>query len=134
MRAKPLVILLAVIAASCSTAPKQKSEAPVKHAERVRIVQYDSVTRPPTANMEIFDLTRSDHNPIRPYKIIALLTCEGAVQEEPEMLNAIAYRARRLGADCLIIRPPDRTYSLWSTFGERRLFSAQGAVYDDSSK
>ena len=55
---------------------------------------YDSSPRPKTAHLDVYD-TKA---PERPYKVIALLTCEGAPKEEAAMTTAILYRARMMGA------------------------------------
>ncbi|MGD1086272.1 MAG: hypothetical protein ABSA47_16170 [Verrucomicrobiota bacterium] len=133
MKITILSILLVMIAASCSTTPKDESGKPVVHANRVKIVMYDSKERTRSTSTEVFDLSRGGKAPIRPYKVIALLTCEGTVNEETDMLNAIIYRARQLGADGLVIRPPARTFGLlWTDLGERRLFSGQAIVWLDA--
>ncbi len=59
---------------------------------------YDSSPRPKTAHLDVYD-TKA---PERPYKVIALLTCEGAPKEEAAMTTAILYRARMMGADAVM--------------------------------
>ena len=59
---------------------------------------YDTTTRTKTTHLDIYDTKP----PERPYKVIALLTCEGAPKEEVVMTRAIFYRARMLGADAML--------------------------------
>ncbi len=65
--------------------------------KRVQFVAYDSVTRPMTASVEVFETP-----PARKHKQIALITCEGAYHEEAVMTKAILFKARQLGADAVV--------------------------------
>ena len=125
-------ILLAMIAASCAT-PTDESGNPVKHADRVKVFMYDSKPRGRSTSVDVLDLSRGGTEPGRPYKVIAVLTCEGADYEEPEMLSAIKYRARQLGAEAVIIRPPDNSYGLWTALSKRMVFRGQAIVYADAA-
>jgi hypothetical protein len=64
----------------------------------VQILMYDTTSRPATEHLDVCGSTP----PQRPYKVIALLTCEGAVDQEVVMTTAIYYRARQLGADAVM--------------------------------
>src|SRR5438445_1040255 len=94
----------------CSTTPQEQgAEKPPKHARRVQVVIYDSTNRLKTSHLDIYDgrpglpaLAGRSRLPQKPYKEIALLTCEGAPKEEAEMTTAILYRARMLGADAVM--------------------------------
>jgi len=92
-------LVLALVVAGCGTTPKeQDTEKPPRHAKRVQVAVYDSTERPKTAHLEVYDTKP----PQRPYKVIALLTCEGAPKEEAAMTTAILYRARMMGADAVM--------------------------------
>ena len=99
-----LSVALAVVAIlnqGCATGPgpqQQGVETPPQHAKRVQVVMYDPTTRPESKNLDIYDTKEPD----RPYKVIALLTCEGAPKEEAPMTAAIFYRARKMGADAVL--------------------------------
>ena len=136
MKPRLQLLVIALILSACSTAPKQAADQPIKHADRVKVATYDSSPRPASARLDVYDLSRdAQANPApKAHKVIALLTCEGGAQEEAEMMNAIMYRARQLGADGVVILPPDRTYGLWSALGERRIFSAKAIVYSETSR
>ena len=88
---------------------------------------YDKTPRPPKEKIEVYDAKL----PGKPYKEIASLTCEGAPREEAVMMEAILYRARHLGADGVIIQPPDRMAE-WNGLGigHRRVFRASAILYD----
>ena len=93
-------IFAALLVAGCETATQQSSsEKPVKHAGRLKAALYDSSSRSATTQLDVYD---SEQKFQRAHKIIALLTCEGAAQEEGEMVNAINYRARQIGASGVI--------------------------------
>jgi hypothetical protein len=101
MKIRTLLTSLALIlvVTNCATTPKQNSaDAPPKHAKRVQVAIYDSTARPATAHLDVYDTKP----PERPYKVIALLTCEGAPKEEAAMTTAIFYRAQMMGADAVM--------------------------------
>ena len=130
-------LLAALLSSGCATTSQEGAERPVKHAERVKILMYDSESRRPTTHLDIYDSSRpadQTSQVIRAHKVIAKLMCEGAADEEPEMVNAINYRARRIGANGVVILPPDRTGSIWSAFGSRRMFRANAIVYTEGAK
>jgi hypothetical protein len=87
------LLALTLVIAGCATTSQQEVETPPKHAKRVQVAVYDSTTRPKTAHMDVYDMKP----PQRPYKSIALLTCEGTPKEEAAMTTAILYRARMMG-------------------------------------
>jgi hypothetical protein len=132
-------LVLALVASGCATTPQQQGvEAPPKHANRVQVAIYDSSPRPKTAQLDVYDTKL----PQRPYKAIALLTCEGAPKEEAVMTTAIFYRARMLGADAVMSEPTSFTqegggFILGSNGGfgggtsTRCVFRAIAIVYTD---
>lgn len=100
------------------------------HAKRVQILVYDSTQRPKAANFDIYE----SKPPQKPYKVIALLTCEGAPKEEAAMMTAIFYRARLLGADAVM--STDTAYTRDTQGGilagasTRCVFRAKAIVYE----
>jgi hypothetical protein len=128
-----MALLISLIVAGCASDSSRQKESDqkaaarkLKLAARVRIVIYDSSPRAESDRLDIFDETR----PIqRPYKDIALLTCEGTPGEEAEMTQAIIDHARRLGANAVVILPPSR-----SGWGDRRVFRVKAVVDDTSAK
>ena|SRR5437762_5722227 len=97
-------LLIALFAASCATTEpepwQQEANNPPKHAARVKIVMYDSSPRDKRERINVITDSRTIQ---RRFKEIALLTCEGALHEEPEMTEANIYRARMLCTDAVII-------------------------------
>jgi len=72
--------------------------------------------------------------PTRPFKVIALLTCEGARDEEAVMTNAIHYRAKLMGADAVIagaVSAQDDYNQASGHRGSRRVYRARAVVYED---
>ena len=98
MKSKNLLMSLAaaLAAAGCATTPSgQNDEQPPPKANRVQVLMYDTTPRPKTRQLDYCGAIP----PRKPYKVIALLTCEGAVDQEVVMTTAIYYRARQIGAD-----------------------------------
>ena len=87
---------------------------------------YDSSPRIPTTNLDVCDSATQ-----RPHKVIALLTCEGAVNQEVVMTRAIFYRARQIGADAVtnagtITTQSETTVNVAQTFGQQIMMNAVG--------
>jgi uncharacterized protein YceK len=132
MKSKKLLMSLAValIMAGCSTTPEQsRPETKPPKADRVQVLMYDTTPRTKTTHLDLYDTKP----PERPHKVIALLTCEGAVDQEVVMTTAILYRARQIGADAVV--KVDTIYSqqggLLSGSTTRCLFRAKAIVYAD---
>lgn len=132
----PLVLLASGLV-GCSTV-QPTPEKPPEHAQRVQVLAYDTIHRPPTAHLDIYDVKA----PTRTFKVIALMTCEGAAKEEVVMTKAMFYRARMLGADGVV--PADSTMTTQGTFnvvtprggvggggGTRAVFRLRAIVYED---
>ena len=101
MKSKILLLSLAAAfaVAGCASIPsKQSHEKPPPKANRVQILVYDTAPRPKTTHLDVL----GKNLPQRPYKVTALLTCEGGVDQEVVMTTAIYYRARQLGADAVM--------------------------------
>ena len=98
--------------------------------KRVQFVQYDHTVRPPTKEIEVLDAL-----PTRKYKVIALITCEGAYHEEVVMTKAINFQARQLGADAVIILNANTAQTGSGSMygghvGGRALFKANAIVFE----
>jgi len=141
MKNKKLLMSLAAAfaVAGCANTPSEQSdEKPPDKANRVEVLMYDNTPRPKTARLDVYEL----EPPQRPYKVIALLTCEGAVDQEVVMTKAIFYRARQIGAegvmsagtistqqgDALII---GRGWGFGGGGSTRCVFRARAIVYED---
>ena len=87
-----------LVFAGCSTTPSESHpEKKPPKADRVQVLMYDTAPRLKTSHLDVYDL----QPPEKPYKVIALLTCEGAPDQEAIMTAAIYYRARQLGANAV---------------------------------
>jgi hypothetical protein len=118
MKIRPMIMLCsaATVLSGCGTPdlfrPTEPSAPPISSfddyrgfdynpppkANRVQIMRYDSTYRPSTTELDVF----GQIPPTRPYKVIALLTCEGRLDQEVVMTTAIYYQARQIGADGVI--------------------------------
>ena len=96
------LFLISLFAAGCTTPEpwQQKANNPPEHAGRVKIVMYDTS---PRGKRERIDVITDNRTIQKPFKAIALLTCEGALAEEAVMTEANIYRARMMGADAVVI-------------------------------
>lgn len=81
-----------------SDAPQAAVEKPPRFEDKVEVLIYDDTPRPPTAHLDIYE----DNKPERKYKVIALITCEGAPKDEAPAVTAIFYRARQIGAEAVM--------------------------------
>ena len=91
-----MLIAVALVVAGCSTTPAESgAEKKPPKADRVQVLMYDTTPRPKTTHLDVYDLKP----PEKAYTVIALLTCEGRVDQEVVMSTAIFYRARQIGAD-----------------------------------
>lgn len=91
-------------------------------------VHYDSSLRAPKADIEVF---REGKEPARPTKEIASWVFAGIAADEPKAENAFIVRAKKAGADALIIRPPQNERPEIGVFGmsNHAIFKAVAVVY-----
>jgi hypothetical protein len=139
MKSKNLLILMAatLVFAGCSTTPSESHpEKKPPKADRVQVLMYDTAPRPKTSHLDVYDL----QPPEKSYKVIALLTCEGRVDQEAVMSTAIFYRARQIGADAVIragnVTTQKESFSLGRYGGggiseARCVFNYRAIVYDN---
>ena len=125
-----LAMVLASGCASTSTRSQQGYEQPPPKANRVQIAMYDATMRAPTTSLDYCGF----NPPRRPYKIIAVLTCEGAPNQEAVMTAAIYYRARQIGANAVQDAGTLRTmhmgyYFLYTAPVQRCVFRDYAIVY-----
>ena len=97
-----LLMAVAVVLAGCATDNSKQSqpraEKAPRYANNVKVLMYDSSTRPTTDHLDFYDA----NPPERPYKVIALLTYEANPDEEVVVKTAIYYRARQIGAEAVM--------------------------------
>jgi len=80
---------------------------PCPHYNRLQVAAFYGSGTPPTPKPRTavipFD-TPADVG--RPYRPIGFMSCEGSVGEEGGILKAMLYRAADMGADAIILNPP----------------------------
>jgi hypothetical protein len=99
-----IIFMLAtlLLLVSCSSTPVSTSgEPPVRYARYVKVAIYDSTSRPATDKLTVIRET-----PTRKYHTIATLTIDGTAEKEGELVNALAWKARQMGADSILILTP----------------------------
>ena len=70
----------------------------VRYGRYVQVATYDSTPRPPTIKVNIIK-----ELPNRAHHIIASLTIDGEAENEGKLINALAWKARQIGADSILI-------------------------------
>ncbi len=101
---------------------------------RVKTAIYDTANRAATTRLDVFQV---GEKPARPYHIIALLTADGPAREEGECTQGMLIRARKMGADGLIILEPEApNKSIVFKYGwigpspDDRVFKGSAVIYD----
>jgi hypothetical protein len=102
----------------------------------VKAAVYDTANRTSTTELEVFDEAKKLE---RPHKVIALLTAEGAANEEGDLVNAMMFKARQLGANAVVMLPPDRpnagvVFNNILQPADRRVFRGNAVVFSDIKK
>jgi len=126
-------LLAMALASGCaSTSSLQSQERPPPKANRVQVAMYDATPRAPTTTLDYLGI----NPPRRPYRVIALLTCEGAPDQEAMMTAAICYRARQIGANAVQDAGTIRTmkmgyYYFYAAPNPRCLYRDYAIVYTD---
>ena len=82
------------------------SSRPVRYANGVKVLEYDHTQRAPSPTIQIFD--RFNPAPAH-YVALASLSRMGYLQDESLIDNALTWRARQLGANGIILLPPEQS-------------------------
>ncbi len=90
-----LIIATVLILASCAPVPSVS----------ITVARFDSIERPQTTDIRVYS---SPETVGREYREIALFTARKKASEA-EMIGFMVQKAQELGADGLIILPPDET-------------------------
>jgi hypothetical protein len=118
---------------SCSSTPSTpaSSDPPVSFAGDVKVAIYDTTPRPHTDKLAILA-----ESPSGKCHIIATLTIDGgerSAENEALLINALAWKARQMGADA-IVRLPRLGQRRYGAFGIPRptdwIFRADAIVFD----
>jgi hypothetical protein len=99
MKTKILLLLTVALLAGCHSYDYNGHRS-VRYAGDVRVLVYDQTPRQPAANIQIFD---NLNPPPAKYKVIARLGRDGNRSDETRILGALAWRARQLGANGMIV-------------------------------
>lgn len=93
----------------CNTMPPatvpSAGDPPVRYVQYIKVANYDSSTHPATSKLTIFREV-----PNLKYHTIATLTVSGTADKEGALVNALAWKARQLGADSIIILTPSHPH------------------------
>ena len=118
-----LVCVSALILASCSST----GDKGPRYADSVQMVAYDTVSgRKINPNFQIYE-RESDVK--RPFKVIAMLSRNAKPSDGAKMITAIAWRAQHLGADAMIILPPESTGWEFNAIGRYASFGQGEPIY-----
>jgi len=98
----PTVCLAAIFIAGCASTPDPNE--PPRYGTSVQVVSYDSTPRPFNPDVQVF----SNPNDVqgRPRHPIAQLVRVGWPNDQALIQNALIWRAKSLGADGVILFPP----------------------------
>ena len=92
-----------LIVAGCSSTPPATTsgEQPVRYVQYVKVATFDTTPRSPTSKLNVLR-----EAPIQKYHAIASLTIDGTADKEGNLVNAIAWKARQIGADSILLLAP----------------------------
>lgn len=93
------------------------------------VAQYDSAKRRPTTEINVL---RDGQKPARPYKEISLLTDDGGLGEQGEIEAKFVKKAKRMGADAIILQPLIRSGGEVKGFSwvETYLYKASVVIFE----
>jgi hypothetical protein len=129
MRANLIFLVSVLFFAGCASAPVNSADPAPRYASRIKVAIYDLTPRTPTTSLDVFDAP-----PSRPHKVIALLSHKAEPNDSAAMMNAIAWRARQLGAQGMIVLPPQDTGVRWNNWGMEKgepIYSANAIVFTE---
>lgn len=106
------------LASGCATDPTSAQKTAVPHAGRVQVALYDTTPRPPSTSAP--EISRHDAE-LRGYQPIATLTINGRAVDEGALYNALAARARELGAQAIIRLPTELPYHHYGEYASQRV-------------
>jgi hypothetical protein len=84
----------------CNSTPTTTSGEPsVRYARYVKVAIFDTTPRPATDQ-----LTPLREAPTQKHQTIAMLTIDGEAKNEAALFNALAWKARQLGSNAIVIQ------------------------------
>lgn len=87
---------------------------------------YDGVKRQPKAQIDVFS---GNNSPSKPYKEIASFTERGNPEDESKFHSDFAKRARKLGADGLILKSGQPGGASYGPFGGGTFYIFRGVAF-----
>ena len=73
----------------------------MRYAQHVKIATFDTTPRSPTSKLTVLR-----EAPIQKHHTIASLTIDGTADKEGNLVNALAWKARQIGADSILLLAP----------------------------
>jgi hypothetical protein len=126
--------LSVAMATGCASRSENQARIP-RYAKDIQIGRYDSIARQEKPHFQVFDSAQSVP---KKHRIIALLTRHANPGDEALMMEAIAWNARKLGADAMIVLPPLQTgdeLRILGKFGSsspgQPVYRAHAIVYEE---
>jgi hypothetical protein len=123
-----LVLLTSMSLSACRTRDVGPDPAP-RYANRIQVARYDLTPRQPTTSFEVLDhINQAEH----PYKIIAMLSHAAKPSDSGLMINAMAWHARRLGANAMILLTPQDTgyrSNRWGSEKDQPIYGANAIIF-----
>lgn len=126
-------MILFVLGCRTSSTENPADPAP-RYASRINVARYDITQRQPSTAFTVYDESTAI---TRPFKIIAYLSHGAKPSDSAAMLNAIAWRARQLGADGMVVLQPEDTGFSVNQFGgghRQPVYRANAFVFTDGVK
>ena len=87
---------------------------------------YDGVKREPKAQIDVFS---EGNKPTKPYKEIASFTERGNPEDESKFNGDFARRAKKIGADGLILKPGEAGGASYGPFGGGTFYIFRGIAF-----
>lgn len=99
----PTLCVAAIVAAGCASSTPDPN-APPRYGTSIQVVSYDSTPRPFNPDIQVFNNPNDVQG--RPRHPIAQLVRVGWPNDQALIQNALIWRAKSLGADGVILFPP----------------------------
>ena len=93
-----MLALVVPLLTSCYSIDPITNEKPPRYSGGVSVALFDITPRPPTKRLDVMQTPTLPPNA----RIIARLSRPGAASKHAAMMNAIAWRARQIGADGIL--------------------------------
>ena len=94
-------------------------------------MKLDTTKREPSQSVEVYHFETDKPLPSKPYKVIATMRFQGALQDGPKSRNYFTNRAKQLGASAVIIERPENGGTQGGPYGSAPsfIYKAKAVVY-----